>query len=192
MEPVFMILGQSAATAACLAIEDSVAVQRGDYRRLRERLQADRQILDWQGPAGVGSRGPLRKLEGIVIDDLEVRREGDWNTGNSLPFLAGSGYSHDGDAHKGQLTLTFMPKVAAPGTYEVILHWPVAGNRSARVPVLVRLGTEEKSFHVDQKSQGTLVLGNYQLGGEIPFMVQVSNTGTTGHVVVDALQLLQQ
>jgi hypothetical protein len=45
MEPVFMILGQSAATAAALAIEGDVPVQRVDYARLRERLVADGQVL---------------------------------------------------------------------------------------------------------------------------------------------------
>jgi hypothetical protein len=45
MEPVFMILGQSAATAAVLAIEDKLPVQKVDYPRLRERLLEDGQIL---------------------------------------------------------------------------------------------------------------------------------------------------
>ncbi|NLE58566.1 MAG: FAD-dependent oxidoreductase, partial [Planctomycetes bacterium] len=45
MEPVFMILGQSAATAAALAIDDGVAVQEVDYSKLRERLLQDGQIL---------------------------------------------------------------------------------------------------------------------------------------------------
>jgi hypothetical protein len=49
MEPVFMILGQSAATAACLAIDDGVPVQKVDYGKLRARLLADRQILEWKG-----------------------------------------------------------------------------------------------------------------------------------------------
>ena len=48
MEPVFMILGQSAATAACLAIKDNVSVQKVDYSKLRARLLADKQILEWQ------------------------------------------------------------------------------------------------------------------------------------------------
>jgi len=47
MEPVFMVLGQSAATAACLAIEAGVAIQDVPYDRLRERLLADGQILEW-------------------------------------------------------------------------------------------------------------------------------------------------
>lgn len=45
MEPVFMILGQSAATAAALAIDDGVAVQGLNYNRLNGRLRADGQAL---------------------------------------------------------------------------------------------------------------------------------------------------
>ena len=45
MEPVFMLLGQSAATAACLAIETEVAVQDLEYDKLRQRLLKDGQIL---------------------------------------------------------------------------------------------------------------------------------------------------
>ena len=46
MEPVFMVLGQSAATAAALAIDGGVAVQDVPYARLRERLLKDGQILE--------------------------------------------------------------------------------------------------------------------------------------------------
>jgi hypothetical protein len=52
MEPVFMILGQSAATAASLAIDAGRSVQAVPYDRLKERLLADRQKLAWEGPKG--------------------------------------------------------------------------------------------------------------------------------------------
>ncbi len=45
MEPVFMVLGQSAATAAGLAIDGDTTVQGVDYERLRARLSDDGQIL---------------------------------------------------------------------------------------------------------------------------------------------------
>jgi len=48
MEPVFMILGQSAATAAAFAIDEGSAVQKVDYSKLRERLLEDKQILEWR------------------------------------------------------------------------------------------------------------------------------------------------
>jgi len=46
MEPVFMILGQAAATAAALAIDGNLSVQDVPYGRLRERLLADQQVLE--------------------------------------------------------------------------------------------------------------------------------------------------
>lgn len=48
MEPVFMILGQSAATAASLAIDDETSVQKVAYAKLNARLSADHQVLAWQ------------------------------------------------------------------------------------------------------------------------------------------------
>ncbi len=45
MEPVFMILGQSAATAAVQALNDGCAVQDIDYAKLRNRLLVDDQRL---------------------------------------------------------------------------------------------------------------------------------------------------
>lgn len=48
MEPVFMVLGQSAATAAAQAIDDEETVQKIDYAKLRKRLLADKQILNLQ------------------------------------------------------------------------------------------------------------------------------------------------
>ncbi len=46
MEPVFMILGQSAATAATQAIDARVAVQDIEFSKLQKRLLADGQVLE--------------------------------------------------------------------------------------------------------------------------------------------------
>lgn len=48
MEPVFMCLSQSAATAACLAIDEGVAVQGVEYEKLKPRLERDGQVLAWK------------------------------------------------------------------------------------------------------------------------------------------------
>ncbi|MBT5925719.1 MAG: FAD-dependent oxidoreductase [Verrucomicrobia bacterium] len=47
MEPVFMVLGQSAATAACLALDAKISVQDVKYSELKNRLKADEQILNY-------------------------------------------------------------------------------------------------------------------------------------------------
>ena len=51
MEPVFMILGQSAATAAVLAIDAKQAVQQVPYAKLREQMLKDGQVLESAAPA---------------------------------------------------------------------------------------------------------------------------------------------
>ncbi len=48
MEPVFMILGQSAATAAAMAIDAKIPVQDVPYEKLRARLLADGQVLEFK------------------------------------------------------------------------------------------------------------------------------------------------
>jgi hypothetical protein len=48
MEPVFMVTSQSAATAAVMAIDDQVPVQKVGYTKLRARLDQDGQVLEWK------------------------------------------------------------------------------------------------------------------------------------------------
>jgi hypothetical protein len=47
MEPVFMVLGQSAAIAAGLALDEKEPVQKMSYAKLRTRLLAAGQVLGW-------------------------------------------------------------------------------------------------------------------------------------------------
>ncbi|MFO0929632.1 MAG: FAD-dependent oxidoreductase [Gemmataceae bacterium] len=58
MEPVFMVLGQSAATAAALAIDGGTAVQEVAYPKLRARLLRDGQVLEYPAkPAPANAPG---------------------------------------------------------------------------------------------------------------------------------------
>jgi len=57
MEPVFMILGQSAATAAAMAIDAKIAVQDVPYAPLHARLLQDGQVLEYQTPAPAAKDG---------------------------------------------------------------------------------------------------------------------------------------
>ena len=53
-----MILGQSAATAAAMAIDDTVPVQKVSYEKLRARLRQDGQILEHSGETTTGAGTP--------------------------------------------------------------------------------------------------------------------------------------
>jgi hypothetical protein len=56
MEPAFMILGQSAGTAAALAIDEGIAVQDLAYEKLKARLVKDAQHINY--PSSKVSDGP--------------------------------------------------------------------------------------------------------------------------------------
>ncbi len=56
MEPVFMVLAQSAAIAADLALDGSTAVQDVGYEELRSRLLGAGQVLAWPVSAAGGAR----------------------------------------------------------------------------------------------------------------------------------------
>ena len=50
MEPVFMILGQSAATVAALALENNQEIAELEYKKIRAKLIDDGQVLEYKKP----------------------------------------------------------------------------------------------------------------------------------------------
>ncbi|MEM7474830.1 MAG: FAD-dependent oxidoreductase [Planctomycetota bacterium] len=192
MEPVFMILGQSAATAACQAIDNEQAVQEVSYEQLRARLLADGQILEFD-PV-VDSKGiDPRKLPGIVLDDTKATFQGAWASSTSNPTYLGLGYRHDGAAADGQASATFEAKLPSAGKYELRLIYPPNNNRATNVPVEVTYSGGTKTILVDQTKEPPidelfLSLGEFQFGKTA--QVVIRNSSTDGHVIVDGIQLL--
>ncbi|MFO0818736.1 MAG: FAD-dependent oxidoreductase [Pirellulales bacterium] len=195
MEPVFMVLGQSAATAACQSIDQQVAVQRIDYRLLAERLLADGQILKWTGPAP-GGVDP-KKLAGIVVDDAQAKATGGWAVSNSVPGFVGVGYSHDANEEKGRKKLEFSVKIPKNGRYELRLAYTPNPNRATNVPVTVEHREGKTVVRVDQKRKPAIEsrfvsLGTFEFEAGDRTVAVVTNDETDGFVVVDAIQLLPE
>jgi hypothetical protein len=189
MEPVFMILGQSAATAAVMAIEDGLPVQQVPYAKLRERLLKDGQILEYDGPISSKSVS----LDGIVVDDLKATLTGHWQEGAAGKFYNAS-YQHDGNAGKGEAQAVFRAELAKAGRYEVRLVYAPNKNRASNVPVTVRHAGGEAKVAVDQREPGkvdgiAVSLGEFEFAAGAA-EVTVSNAGTDGHVIIDAVQWL--
>jgi hypothetical protein len=194
MEPVFMILGQSAATAAVLAIDGNLAVQDVPYAALRARLLADGQVLEHESskekPKGHGSAKPASSLPGVTVDDDEAELTGDWKQSSANSGFVGSGYRHDDKGSAGPVSATFVGKLPAAGTYAVSLTVVPNANRSR--DALVRIehadGVAEIRADLTGKgaSDGLLALGTYRFPAG-PAKVTVSNSGAKGYVLVDAV-----
>ncbi|MBM3868854.1 MAG: FAD-dependent oxidoreductase [Verrucomicrobia bacterium] len=194
MEPVFMILGQSAATAAVLAIDGDLAVQDVPYAALRARLLADGQVLEHESskekPKGHGSAKPAASLPGVTVDDDEAVLTGDWKQSSANGGFVGSGYRHDDKGAAGAAAAAFVGKLPTAGNYAVSLTVVPNANRSR--DALVRIehadGVAEIRADLTGKgaSDGLLALGTYRFPAG-PAKVTVSNAGSKGYVLIDAV-----
>ena len=73
MEPVFMMLGHAAGAAASLAVERNVTVQNVPYPLLRERLLAEKQILEYERPKP-SATAATSNAEPAAPDDDKLER----------------------------------------------------------------------------------------------------------------------
>ena len=194
MEPVFMILGQSAATAAAMAIDEKCVVQDVPYSELRQRLLDDGQVLHYSGPKS--AKGvDMKSLKGIVLDDSQAKQTGHWTESGAAKKFIGDGYAHDGNANKGAMTLAFATALPKPGKYEVRLAYTPNNNRATNVPVTIKHAAGEAKVTVNERKPAPvddlfISLGSFEFGSEATVMI--SNTGTDGHVVVDAIQIIAE
>jgi hypothetical protein len=192
MEPVFMILAESATTAAAMAIDAKVPVQKVSYPELRRRLLEQKQVLDWTNAAPARAAAPAVKLDGIVVDEKDAEVIGDWVTSSSIPPRLGAAYLHDDNQLKGELSVRFEPVIREAGEYEVRLIYTPNENRAAAVPVSLAVNGRTQQTTVNQKrGNGIASLGRFQLTAGKPLVVTVSNKGTDGFVVVDGVQLVR-
>ncbi len=194
MEPVFMILGQSAATAAAMAIDAGQAVQDVPYVKLREKLLADGQVLEYTGPAS--AKGvDVKKLEGVIVDDAQAKYEGVWTDSGAAKKFIGEGYRHDGNTKDGKCVAQFAAKLPAAGKYEVRLGYAANTNRATAVPVQVQHAKGTEIVRVNQRQTPPIdelftSLGVFEFTADQPVTVIVTNSGTNGYTVVDAVQWL--
>ncbi len=197
MEPVFMVLGQSAATAAAQSIDQNVSVQNIDTVKLNERLLADKQVLEWTGPRPAPRPVGLEpgKLPGIVIDDLNAKRTGFDSMGTTVGPFVGTFYRHDANVEKGHQTIQFDIKLDKSGTYEVRLAYSPFNNRATNVPVKIRHAQGESLVTVNQQKPASIdklfePLGKFSFEAGKEYSVEVSNAGTDGFVIADAIQVV--
>lgn len=196
MEPVFMVMGQSAATAAALAIDAKSSVQSIDYAKLKERLLADEQVLDFESPPIV-DRPTLSKqsLGGVVVDDTEAELTGFSSEGSTTPGFVGQGYHHDSDTGKGQQRARFVPDLKEAGKYQVGITYGAMANRATNVPVIIHHADGETKVVVNQRKPaaeaGLLPLGEFRFEAGQKGWVEIRNDGTDGHVIIDAVRWLK-
>lgn len=193
MEPVFMVLGQSAATAASIAIERSLAVQDVPIDALQERLLADGQVLAWKGAhrkAGIA----VKSLKGIVVDDAQAKYTGGWVSSHASEGFVGDGYRHDGNNAQGHKSATFTPDIPQAAQYEVRIAYPPNKNRASNTKVIVRHAFGTSEIRLDQRKapkHGAFhTVGVFLCLAGKKSSVTIANDDADGYVIADAVQFL--
>ncbi|EON77960.1 putative xanthan lyase [Lunatimonas lonarensis] len=181
MEPVFMVLGQSSAVAACHAIDRGVAVQDVDVLDLQKELE--------ENPLADGS------IPEILVDNDSDRViiQGDWER----VARGGYGSSFLRDSSKGQQakSVRFSPKILHEGEYDVYVYFSRTADATAHTTVISSDGTKEKEqvikesdIRVEGQTSGEWVaIGKQRLSPGSAAHVTISNAGADGAVVADAV-----
>ncbi len=182
MEPVFMLLGQSAAKAACLAIDSNVKVQQVDVGAIQRMYEED-PLLDGSTPD-------------IVVDDVDV------TTGEGSAWkrvVAGNGYGRSYFVLKPSRKtecLRYNLKVEDSGQYTLYTYHIRRNTSSRKMHLDVVNGGERKGVVVDsdnvkilgQTSGMWVEIGNYELKAGEDCYVEFSNKGdVSGDIVADAI-----
>jgi cytochrome c553 len=148
--------------------------------------------------AAAGDKAAARlpgKLIGITVDDPDAKAVGMWKASTFTKPYVGAGYVHDDKAGKGQKSITFTPKLPKPGEYEVLVSYTGGPGRATNVPVTVVFDGGEKTVALDQSKPGKID-GLFQPVGTFKFKagsdgsVTLSNKGTEGHVIADAVRFV--
>ncbi len=128
----------------------------------------------------------------VMIDNTNsgsVTITSSWTASSSTPGYEGYNYLHDGDAGKGSKSVAYTPTLLAAGNYEVFVRWTSASNRATNVPVTIVHSGGSTGVTVNQTANGGVwnSVGTYTFG-TTGGSVTISNTGTNGHVIADAVK----
>lgn len=182
MEPVFMLLAQSAAKAACLAIDKGSKVQEVDVKEIQRMYQED-PLLDGSTPD-------------ILVDDIDIElNEADgWHR-----IQAGNGYGRSYillNPTSSKKRLRFPFEVKEEGRYTVYTYYIRRGESSKVTEIIVGNGKEEEKVKLDAKTitvkgqtSGEWVpLGKYDFQAGDKCYVDFTNNGeVTGQICADAI-----
>ena len=185
MEPVFMLLGQSAAKAACLAINGGVKVQEVDVKEI-QRMYVEDPLLDGT-PAD------------IIVDDASLDAPAAWtriemNNGYGRSYLVLNPTSQE-------QTLRYPFEVKSDGKYEIYSYFIRRGESSKKTELVVSDGNTQKGVVLNadeiqvlgQTSGEWVSLGEYDLQSGKPGYVEFTNKGTvTGQICADAVLLVKK
>ncbi|WP_426588670.1 FAD-dependent oxidoreductase [Mucilaginibacter sp. R-33] len=179
MEPVFMVLGQSSAVAACQVIDKKIAVQQVNVKEVQSLLRTD--------PLADGS------IPEVLVDNEDSHITGDWKTEKSGGY--GPTYLTDDSKAETAKSVRFIPERLKKGAYRVYTYFPKVMNPTTKTYITIYDGDKatekiinQSDLQVEGQTSGEwLPLGLYNFSGEKKAYVEISNKNADGVIVADAV-----
>lgn len=182
MEPVFMVLSQSAAVAAALAIDTKKTVQQIDVKKLQQILKTN-PLADNSTPE-------------ILVDnddDAHVVKIGNWAILRQGCY-GPSAFTEDGKGDSIK-SVQFIPTITKAGKYKVYAYFPKLTNATSKTSVTIFDGkikkevvVRESDIQVEGQTAGEWVaLGTFNLPTGKKAYAEIFNKNADGVVVADAV-----
>jgi hypothetical protein len=133
-----------------------------------------------------------KTLEGIVIDDEDAERTGEWKHGAGLKPFVNKGYHFAGGEGA---SARFAFAVKTTGTYDVRVAWQPHENRAKSAPVTILSADGTKELTIDQSKpngqpKGIKSLGIFKFNAGEEAAVIFRTKGAGGNVHIDAVQVV--
>ncbi len=135
-------------------------------------------------------------LHAITIDNTQAELIGEWTSSTYSKNFIGVDYLHDMKKDKGKKKVIFKAKLEQAGKYRILFAYNGSAGRDDNVPVSILFsGTETKRFIDESKKpdirQSFVLLGEFDFPAHSDVQIVVSNEGTTGYVIADAVQFVR-
>lgn len=182
MEPVFMVLAQSSAVAACLSIDNNQAVQEVNIDQLQKIIKTN--------PYANG------RLPEIIVDNIDTSSviiKGDWSFGKYGGF--GPSYLRDTTRSSTAKSVKFIPQINKEGSYQIYTYYPKLQNGSEQTHIAIFDGKKitnkiikRSEVQVIGQTAGEWVsLGKCNFSKGKNAYVEISNKNANGIIVADAV-----
>lgn len=183
MEPVFMVLAQSAAIAAGQSIDrHNNCVQKVDAQAVLKEFR-DNPLADKSQPE-------------ILIDNhdtLHVERIGEWKT--EVWKAYGPNFFSDDSKGTSPKSIRYTPTIPVDNLYEIYAYFPKVQNATTQTHIDIYDGNElhkkviqSSDIIVEGQTSGEWVsVGQYKLSKGMDNYVRISNEEADGVVVADAV-----
>lgn len=177
MEPVFMVLGQSAALAASMALDANKNLHEIDIKKLQNELKIN-PLVDKSQPE-------------ILLDNdfPNVKLNGDWTVVPKGYGRYGKNYLIDESKGTEEKSVIYIPEIPITKNYKIYIYFPRFEQLSKKISLNLWTPSGKKTIQIEPKNTENdwLFVGEFQLEKGNKNMLEITNENADGAIIADAV-----